>query len=113
MAGDSAPRRRSRVNRIILEVARSEVRVHFVRQQGFEDANARTCDVQYPALMFQPRVIGVLVLAGVLLQSPLLFLTLAAILWWSAPVPQMNPFETVYNGLFQAAKTGTWEIVAD
>jgi hypothetical protein len=84
---------------MISEVAMSEVRVNFIKQQGFEDGGARTCDVQYPALVFQPRVIGVLVLAGVLLQSPLLFLTLAAILLWSALVPQMNPFETVYNGL--------------
>ena len=57
---------------------------NFIRQQGFKDTSARTCDVQYPALMFQPRVIGVLVLAGVLLQASTLFLTLSVVLWWSA-----------------------------
>jgi Domain of unknown function (DUF4395) len=77
----------------------SEAHINFIKQQGFEDAGARTCDVQYPALMFQPRVIGVLVLAGVLLQSAVLFLTLSAVLWWSALVPNLNPFDKVYNGL--------------
>ena len=45
----------------ITEVRMSEAHVNFIKQQGFNDASALTCDVQYPALMFQPRVIGVLV----------------------------------------------------
>jgi hypothetical protein len=53
------------------EVVMSDAQVNFVKQQGFEGASARTCAYQYPALMFQPRVIGVLVLAGVLLQAGL------------------------------------------
>jgi hypothetical protein len=53
------------------EVGMSDAQVNFVKQQGFEGASARTCAYQYPALMFQPRVIGVLVLAGVLLQAGL------------------------------------------
>jgi Domain of unknown function (DUF4395) len=77
----------------------SEVRVNFIKQQGFEDGGARTCDVQYPALMFQPRVIGVLVLAGVLLQSSSMFLTLSGVLWWSALMPRLNPFDWSYNVL--------------
>jgi Domain of unknown function (DUF4395) len=77
----------------------SDLRVNFVRQQGFETATAPTCDFQYPALMFQPRIIGVIVLAGVILQSPPLFLTLSAVLWWSALVPQLNPFDALYNAL--------------
>lgn len=82
----------------------SEAQVNFIKQQGFEGASARTCDVQYPALMFQPRVIGVLVLAGVLLQAPMLFLTLSAVLWWSALVPRLNPFDRLYNSLVAARK---------
>jgi Domain of unknown function (DUF4395) len=77
----------------------SEVRVNFIKQQGFEDGGARTCDVQYPALVFQPRVIGVLVLAGVLLQSSSMFLTLSGVLWWSALMPRLNPFDWSYNVL--------------
>jgi hypothetical protein len=75
----------------------SDMRVNFVRQQGFETPTAPTCDLQYPALMFQPRVVGVIVLAGVILQSPPLFLALSAVLWWSALVPQLNPFDALYT----------------
>ena len=80
----------------------SVAQVNFVKQQGFEDASARTCDVQYPALMFQPRVIGVLVLAAVLLRAPTLFLALSAVLWWSALMPRLNPFDGLYNSLVAA-----------
>ena len=82
----------------------SQAQVNFVKQQGFADASARTCDLQYPALMFQPRVIGALVLAGVLLQAPALFVTLSAVLWWSALVPGLNPFDRLYNSLIAARK---------
>ena len=80
----------------------SKARINFVKQQGFEDTSARTCDLQYPGLMFQPRVIGVLVLAGVILQAAPLFLVLSAVLWWSALVPTLNPFERLYNSLIAA-----------
>jgi Domain of unknown function (DUF4395) len=82
----------------------SDAQVNFVKQQGFEGASARTCAYQYPALMFQPRVIGVLVLAGVLLQAAPLFLTLSAVLWWSVLMPRLNPFDKLYNGLVAARK---------
>src|SRR5687767_15818704 len=86
----------------MLEFCMSKARINFVKQQGFEDASARTCDLQYPGLMFQPRVIGVLVLAGVILQAAPLFLVLSAALWWSALVPTLNPFERLYNSLIAA-----------
>jgi hypothetical protein len=82
----------------------SEARVNFVKQQGFEDASVLSCDARYPALMFQPRIIGVLVLAGVLAQAPWLFLTLAALLSWNALVPGLNPFDRVYNKLAATRK---------
>ena len=82
----------------------SEAQVNFIKQQGFEGASACTCDVQYPALMFQPRLIGVLVLAGVLLQSAPLFLTLSAVLWWNALMPRLNPFDRLYNRLVASRK---------
>jgi hypothetical protein len=77
----------------------SDAQVNFIKQQGFADANAATCDLQYPALMFQPRVIGVLVLAGVLVQSAAAFITLSAVLLWSALIPSLNPFDALYNRL--------------
>lgn len=82
----------------------SEAHVNFVKQQGFKDASARSCGFQYPALMFQPRAIGVIVLAGVLLQSATLFLILSAVLWWNALVPGLNPFDLAYNVLVAARK---------
>jgi Domain of unknown function (DUF4395) len=82
----------------------SEARINFVRQQGFERASAGACDVQYPALMFQPRIIGILAVIGVLLQSAPLFLTLSLVLSWSALMPRLNPFDALYNGLIAARK---------
>jgi hypothetical protein len=73
--------------------------LNFVRQQGFPDASASACAYQYPALMSQPRVIGVLVVAGLLLQAAPLFLGLSAILWWNVLLPQLNPFDALYNRL--------------
>src|SRR5262245_13747861 len=82
----------------------SDVQLNFVKQQGFEDASARTCDVRYPALMFQPRVIGVIVLAGLYLQAPWLFLGLSAVLWWNVAVPALNPFDRLYDALVGARR---------
>lgn len=59
----------------------------FVRQQGFTGSEPIARQDLYAALMFQPRVIGVVVLAGILLQSPVVFLVLSVVLWWSAFVP--------------------------
>lgn len=82
----------------------SEAQVNFVRQQGFTDASVRTCDFQYPALMFQPRVIGALALVGVMLQAPWLFLALSAVLWWNVAVPTLNPFDRLYDTLVGARR---------
>jgi hypothetical protein len=73
---------------------------NFLLQQGFEDAPAAaSCSARYGALLFQPRLIGGIVLAGVLLQEPWIFLPLAAVLWWSALLPRLNPFERLYNAV--------------
>jgi hypothetical protein len=75
------------------------VHLNFVRQQGFKDTTPQTCSTRYPALMFQPRVLGILVLLGVLLESGPYFLVLAAILWWNVIAPRLNPFDAVYYQL--------------
>lgn len=72
---------------------------NFVRQQGFQDASPEACSFQYPALMWQPRVIGILVLVGLAIQAAPYFLTLAALLWWNVIVPAFNLFDTLYNRL--------------
>ncbi len=71
--------------------------LNFIRQQGFHDASAGSCAYQFPALMLQPRIIGVLALLGVLLQSWALFLALSVVLWWNVVVPRLNPFDALYN----------------
>jgi hypothetical protein len=72
-------------------------RRNFILQQGLEEPSAELCPVQYSALQFQPRVVGVLLLVGVVLQSGAVFLALSALLWWSALLPRWNPFDAVYN----------------
>ncbi len=72
-------------------------KLNFIRQQGFRDASPKTCDYQFPALMWQPRAIGILVLVGLALQSWLYFLLLSALLWWNVALPTLNPFDALYN----------------
>jgi uncharacterized protein DUF4395 len=71
--------------------------LNFVRQQGLKDASPEACAYQYPALMWQPRAIGVLVVVGIALQYSPYFLALSALLFWSAGVPGLNPFDALYN----------------
>jgi uncharacterized protein DUF4395 len=87
-----------------MEIGMSDTRINFVRQQGFEREDASSCDSLYGALIFQPRVVGLVVLAGVLLQARSLFLMLSAVLWWSAVVPELNPFDWLYNALASARR---------
>ena len=49
--------------------------------------------------MLQPRIIGVIVVLGIAVQRPLLFLILSAVLLWSALVPSLNPFDAIYSYL--------------
>jgi hypothetical protein len=80
---------------------------NFVRQQGFTDAPAESCGARYPALMWQPRVVGVLVLIGLVLQEGAYFLALSAILWWNALIPALNPFDAIYNAIVAGSRDGT------
>ncbi len=59
--------------------------LNFVRQQGFHEASAGSCAYQFPALMLQPRIIGVLVLIGIVLQSWGFFLVLSLVLCGAWP----------------------------
>src|SRR5512138_8318 len=75
----------------------SAAKSNFILQQGFENPTPVSCSLQYSALQFQPRVILIWIIAGILFQAPLVFATLCAILWWSALVPKLNPFDALYN----------------
>jgi hypothetical protein len=76
--------------------------LNFVRQQGLSETDAETCRCRFAALMFQPRIIGLLVVLGLLVQAWPLFVMLAAVLWWNVLVPSRNPFDAIYNRLIAA-----------
>jgi hypothetical protein len=70
---------------------------NFILQQGVEDPGPQDAHRRFEALLFQPRLIGLAVLVGITLQSPAVFLSLWAVLWWSALLPHLNPFDALYN----------------
>jgi hypothetical protein len=82
----------------------NSAKLNFIEQQGFTSLSAPACELQYTALMFQPRLLGGFVLVALIFQSWVLFLTLSAILWWNVSVPVLNPFDAVYNKFIAGPK---------
>ena len=78
----------------------ANVKRNFVLQQGFENQPVDGCGRRFTALQFQPRVILVVVVAGVIIQAPYLFLVLGLVLAWNASFPRWNPFDALHNALF-------------
>jgi len=76
---------------------RARLMRNFVRQMGFEEPALAVLPRQYAALTFQPRIVLVSVVAGILLQSQAVFAALGALLVWSALFPRRNPFSALYN----------------
>ena len=72
-----------------------KTREFFICQQGF--AVPSDNPYLYSALMLQPRIIGVLVVLGSILQSGELFLLLAAVLAWGTIAPSHSVFDAIYN----------------
>ena len=70
---------------------------NFILQQGLEDPVPKDTHRRFEALLFQPRLVGLVVLAGIAFQSPAVFLSLWAVLWWSALLPRLNPFDALYR----------------
>lgn len=68
-------------------------KIQFVRSLGYLDSHGHL----YSALMLQPRIVGGVTVIGLLLQSPWLFLALAAVLGWSALLPSRSLFDWIYN----------------
>jgi Domain of unknown function (DUF4395) len=73
------------------------VKRNFILQQGLDEPPAASCSLQYSALLFQPRLVGLILLVALILQEPGIFLALAGVLWWNALVPRLNPFDALYN----------------
>jgi Domain of unknown function (DUF4395) len=76
------------------------VKRNFILQQGLTEPEEPTLEMQYSALQFQPRSVGLVVLLGIIVQSPAIFLALAVILWWGGLAPRWNPFDIFYNFTF-------------
>lgn len=55
--------------------------------------------------MWQPRVIGGLVVVGLALQALPYFIALSALLWWNVSLPRLNPFDFFYNHLVAVPKS--------
>src|SRR4030095_7678261 len=70
---------------------------NFVLQQGLEASEPASCSRLSSALLFQPRIVGVILVAGAISQSAVVFALVAAVLWWCALLPRLNPFDAVYN----------------
>ena len=70
---------------------------NFMKQQGFTEEQASVCDGHFSGLSFQPKVLGMMIVIGLLLQSPIYFLVLSAVLWWNVAFKRWNLFELLYN----------------
>ena len=77
---------------------------NFMKQQGFVEEADSVCDMHFSGLYFQPRIVGPLVVVGMILQSPIFFFVLSAVLWWNVVFPKWNPFELVYNRAIAAPR---------
>jgi hypothetical protein len=69
---------------------------NFLEQQGFLEAGM-SCSSKYGALQFQPRIVGVVFLIALVLQSSVLFLLLSVALAVGAKWPEKNPFDALYR----------------
>ena len=91
---------------------------NFMKQQGFADEPSALCDMHFEGLYFQPRIVGSLIVVGIVLHvagymrgatdlilySTALFFALSAVLWWNVIAPSLNPFEAFYNRAFAAPR---------
>jgi len=75
-----------------------------MKQQGFVEEPDSVCDMHFSGLYFQPRIMGPLVVVAIILQSPVFFFVLSAILWWNVAFPKWNPFEMFYNRVIAAPR---------
>jgi len=73
---------------------------NFVIQQGIAEPPRPVCTRKYDALIFQPRVVALVLAIGLVSQSPFIFFALGGLLWWSALFPRLNPFDAIYNHAF-------------
>lgn len=88
---------------------RERAKRNFILQQGFEELVPAACQPQYSALLFQGRTVLVGIVAGILFQCPPVFYALCTVLWWSALLPQLNPFDVVHDATL-GRRVGTFHL---
>ncbi len=71
----------------------------FVVLQGLPEPPPHACPLQYDALVFQPRVMVVLVAAAALSRAPVAWAALSGVLFLGAFAPRLNPFDALYAAL--------------
>jgi hypothetical protein len=91
----------------MISATTTKVKHNFILQQGLCEPVAGSCPLQYPALQFQPRLVGLWLLLAIILQAQLLFFALAVVLWWSAVAPRLDPFDALYNWIFASPRSIT------
>jgi len=72
---------------------------NFIVQQGFSPSCQTTCDLQYSALLFMPRLLGLAFVTAAVLRLPTMFFALGVLLWWCVMAPRFNPLNALYNWL--------------
>lgn len=76
----------------------------FMQQQGFDVSDEQTTQKHFRSLLFQPIIVSLLIILGIVLQSQYIFLAGGVVLWFNTLFPKMNPFERIYDGTFGEAK---------
>ena len=66
-----------------------------ILQHGFDEPAPETCPAQDSALLFQAKVVGLVVSARVVLKAPAIFLALGGLLWRNAHLARWNPFDAL------------------
>jgi len=69
----------------------------FMAQQGFASEEPARLRAHFRGLLFQPSIVGPLMVVAIIFQSRALFFALAAILAWNVIFPQWNPFERFFD----------------
>jgi hypothetical protein len=78
-------------------MAETDASRNFILQQGLEAPEPASCTRLSSALLFQPRLVGLILVAGIISQLAALFAALAALLFWCALLPRLNPFDAAHN----------------
>ena len=85
-------------------MARSPV-MNFMKQQGFAPEPPDRAALRFRGLLFQPTIVGSMMLVAILTQSAAIFLFFSALLWLNVLVPAANPFEN-FDNRFVARRRG-------